>query len=215
MATHKVGLIRVVSHPDQHFIETHQRLLQPLLPGCEFASQALPEQPEGIHDAATLALALPKIEALATQWQKQLDLIMVSCAADPGVKMLQTQLDIPVVGAGESCALKAAGYGDHIGILGIEADAPPIFYETLASHTVTYRRPQGVNCTHDIHTSAGKQAIIDAALECQALGAKAIALACTGMATTDVAALLAPHTDLPVINPVLAAAELIKVRLPH
>lgn len=44
-------------------------------------------------------------------------------------------------------------------------------------------------------------------------GADVIALACTGMATTDVAALVAPYPDLPVINPVLAAGEILTERL--
>ncbi|MFM2481893.1 aspartate/glutamate racemase family protein [Celerinatantimonas sp. YJH-8] len=213
MTIAKIGIIRVVSSNDQSFIETHQRLLQPLLPDYELASRALPDQPEGIHDATTFAQALPKIRQMANQWQHELDLLMISCAADPGVKMLQSELSIPVVGAGESCARKAARYGDHIAILGIEADAPAIFYEILAGKTIHYRCPEGIHCTHDIQTPAGKQAIIAAALECEALGANVIALACTGMATTDVAALLAPHTSLTVINPVLAAAELINIRL--
>ncbi|WP_226950917.1 aspartate/glutamate racemase family protein [Rouxiella sp. S1S-2] len=104
-----------------------------------------------------------------------------------------------------SCCEQALTFSHSVGVIGIEPRAPEVFYEILHDKLRTYRKPKGVNRTHDIHTEAGKSAIIEAVLACEKEGAKVIALACTGMATTDVAALVAPHTTLPIINPVLAA----------
>lgn len=209
MSAPRIGIMRVVSGLDEPLELAHQQLLTPLLKGAKLATRALPNQPEGIHDARTLALALPKIAELGETWQAQLDFLLVSCAADPGIKALRQSLKIPVLGAGESCCKIARQYGQIIGVLGIEAQLPEVFNEQLSDCPLIYRQPDGVNCTHDIRTPKGQNAIIEAALACEQAGAKVIALACTGMATTDVASLLAPHTPLPVINPVLAAGELI------
>lgn len=91
----------------------------------------MPEQPNGIYDAATLAHALPQIEALAGNWAAELDGLIISCAADPGLKKLKATLPIPVIGAGEACCERALVLGTRIGVIGIEADAPPVFHARL------------------------------------------------------------------------------------
>lgn len=208
----RIGVLRVVTSDDADFIRCHQQLMAAITPGKQWQSRCLPDQPNGIHDPETFAQALPKIATLGKQWQEDIDLLVVSCAADPGVAALRSALTIPVMGAGESCCHLARQHGDVIGILGIETEQPAAFSRALRDCKLIYRRPDKVHCTHDIHTAEGKASIIAAALECERLGAQVIALACTGMATTDVAGLLAPYTDLPVINPVLAVAQLIKQR---
>lgn len=212
-----IGVMRVVTATDPDFINCHQRIMQGVCPpDIAWESRCLPEQPEGIHNAKTFALALPKILALGKAWQKEIDLLAVSCAADPGVKQLQALLDIPVFGAGSACCEIAKTKGERIGILGIEEQMPAVFAENLQGNTLFYHRPQGIHCTHDIHSDAGKKAIIDAAIACEKEGAGVIALACTGMATTNVAELVAPYTALPVINPVLAMGKKIAMwAAPH
>ncbi|GHB14859.1 aspartate/glutamate racemase family protein [Salinicola rhizosphaerae] len=213
----RIGILRVVTSADQTFLEHHQRLIQASLAErystLAFETRCLPDQPNGIHDAATLARALPQIEALARDWAPTLDGLIVSCAADPGLKKLKATLSIPVVGAGEACCERALTLGTRIGAIGIELDAPPVFHARLGERLMRYRQPDGVACTHDIHTDAGKLAIIAAVQALEAEGADTIALACTGMATTDVAALVAPYTNLPVVNPVLAAGAVMARRL--
>ncbi|MBP2167269.1 Asp/Glu/hydantoin racemase [Erwinia toletana] len=204
----KVAVIRVVTSSDQHFLDMHQTLIATVCPTAQFTTRCLPDQPDGIHNQATLALAEPKLLALGQQFQQQqYDALVVSCAADPAVAGLRAQLTIPVIGAGEACCRQALTHSNKVGAIGIEAEAPAIFHQVLGAKLLAYHQPDGVNCTHDIHTDAGKAAIIAAVLACEADGAEVIALACTGMATTDVAALVAPHTRLPVINPVIAAGQ--------
>lgn len=209
----RVGILRVVTSDDRSFLEHHQRLLQRSHPSIAFETRCLPHQPNGIHDAATLAAALPQIEALGVPWSHTLAGLIVSCAADPGVETLKTMLPIPVVGAGEACCLQAMALGRRIGVIGIEADAPPVFHHLMGQRLLGYRQPEGVNCTHDIHSEAGKRAIIDAIKDLEAQGAEVIALACTGMATTDVPALAAPYTSLSIVNPVLAAGNMIAQKI--
>lgn len=206
----RVALIRVVTSEDQSFLDIHQNLIAANHPELSITTYCLPKQYDGIHDIETLALAVPKLVTLGLELQKNYDILMVSCASDPAVKLLRKQLSIPVIGAGQACCEQALTLSHNIGAIGIEPRAPAIFYEILHDRLRTYHQPKGVSSTHDIHTEQGKAAIIEAVLACEKDGAKVIALACTGMATTDVAALVAPFTSLPVINPVLAAGLAIK-----
>ncbi|MCA2018957.1 aspartate/glutamate racemase family protein [Vibrio tritonius] len=205
MSIDRIGVIRVLSSDNQAFLDMHQNIMQQAVPDKQWQTKALWDQPNGIHDEETLTQALPKIYQLGSLWSSDVDMLVVSCAADPGVETLRESLKIPVIGAGQSCCKIAKRYGTTIGVLGLEPLAPDVFYRELSDCSVIYRQPIHVNCTHDIHTPLGQASIIDAALECEALGAQVIALACTGMATVDIAGLLASHISLPVINPVLAA----------
>lgn len=203
----RVGVLRVVTSNDRDFLEKHQRLIQVAHPEFTLETRCLPDQPNGIHDAATLAHALPQIEALAREWYQSLDGLIVSCAADPGLDRLKAILPIPVIGAGEACCREAMMKGVKVGAIGIQADAPPVFYQHLGERLVRYCQPEGIECTHDIHSEAGRREIIQAVKALEAGGVEVVALACTGMATTDVVAMVAPYADLPVVNPVLAAGE--------
>ncbi|WP_311945992.1 aspartate/glutamate racemase family protein [Halomonas piscis] len=204
----RVGIMRVVTSEDHAFLKHHQRMIQAEHPALTFETRCLPDQPNGIHDAATLSHAQSQIETLASDWGHQLNGLIVSCAADPGLKKLKEILSVPVVGAGEACCEIALTHGSRIGVIGIGADAPPVFHAWLDDRLICYRQPNGVTCTHDIHTEEGKIAIIAAIQELKAENVDAVALACTGMATTDVAALVALYTNMPVINPVLATGEI-------
>lgn len=206
----RVALIRVVTSEDQSFLDIHQNLITAAQPELEIATYCLPDQYNGIHNEETLAQAVPKLVTLGLELQKNYDILLVSCASDPAVKQLRQLLSIPVVGAGQACSEQALTISPSVGAIGIEPRAPAVFYEILHDKLRTYRQPIGVNTTHDIHTEQGKAAIIDAVLACERDGAKVIALACTGMATTDVAALVAPYTAIPIVNPVLAAGLAIK-----
>jgi hypothetical protein len=61
-----LGIIRVLTHPDQHFIEEHGRLIFQEY-GINSISRAIPEQHTGIFDDVSEALAVPKIVALGQQ----------------------------------------------------------------------------------------------------------------------------------------------------
>lgn len=209
----RIGILRVVTSDDYDFLGMHQRLIMAEHPELVCETRCLPDQPNGIHDAATLAHALPQITDLAQAWQTSIDGLIISCAADPAKETLDARLSIPVIGAGHACCEAALAENGPIGVLGIEPEAPPAFAALLGDRMLGYRRPEGIACTHDIATDSGRAAIIDAARTFEANGARVLALACTGMATTDVAALVAPHTSLSVINPVKAAGDAMANRL--
>ncbi len=83
--TWTVGVIRVITQ-DQEQADAHGLLIERAFPQVRVVSRCIPDQPEGVHDAATKRTAEPKVIALACQLvEQEADGIIVSCADDPGV----------------------------------------------------------------------------------------------------------------------------------
>ena len=63
--------------------------------------------------------------------------LIVSCVADPGVKKLQQEVEIPVVGAGAAGASLASLLGKPVGTLGIR-DTPPQIITTILQDNLVF-----------------------------------------------------------------------------
>jgi allantoin racemase len=101
MEKFKVGLIRVLTSDDQNFIDIHGKVIMEHYPVLDIESQCIADQPEGIHSKKTFDIAVPKIVTLAKEKFSEKDMILVSCADDPGVEEIRKILpDIPVTGGG-------------------------------------------------------------------------------------------------------------------
>lgn len=203
MSRFNVGLIRVVTLKDEQMLNCHGHLLQKYYPELIVESKCIEDQPTGIHDEETKQRAVPKIIKLAKGWQN-IDALVISCADDPAVKELREQLNIPVIGAGESTALLATRYGNTFGVLGITEKVPQGYVNTFGDKIVGSCLPEGIHSTLDLLTPEGKKNVITKALELKELGAEVIALACTGMSTIGVAKELEKVCMIPVIDPVMA-----------
>lgn len=200
----RVGLIRVLTSDDQDFIDMHGRIIMEHFPGLEVISRCIPDQWEGIHTMELHRQAVPKIVALAKSFEN-IDMILVSCADDPGLEELRAALPgIPVTGAGETTAALACKYSDRIGVIVISDYTPPSYVRLFADKLVGVEKPDGVNSTLDLMTPEGRENCIRSAKKLRDMGAGVIALACTGMTTIDIAETLEKETGLPVIDPVLA-----------
>lgn len=80
----RVGLIRVLTSDDPHFVDMHGQIIMDHFPGIQVESRCIPDQWEGIHSHELELIAVPKIVELAKTFQDK-DMIIVSCADDPGV----------------------------------------------------------------------------------------------------------------------------------
>ncbi|MDA8228588.1 MAG: aspartate/glutamate racemase family protein [Desulfitobacterium hafniense] len=199
----KLGLIRVVTITDEHLLNQHGRLLEQYYPQFSVESRCIEDQPTGIHDDETEALAVPKIIKLVKEWQ-DVDAVVISCAGDPAVQELRAELTIPVIGAGEATALLAQNYGKKFGVLGITEDVPRAYSRAFGANIVGTCRTEGVYSTLDLMTEKGRTSVVQKALELKELGAEVIALACTGMSTIEIAKELEDVCQIPVIDPVMA-----------
>ena len=188
--TWTVGVIRVITQ-DQEQADAHGLLIERAFPQVRVVSRCIPDQPEGVHDAATKRTAEP----------------IVSCADDPGVAEARAIVGVPVVGAGESMATAAALHEGPVGVIGITPDAPPAFPRILGERLLANLVPDGVRDTRDLNTPAGQHAAITTARRLREEGAAVIALACTGFSTIGLAPQLERAAGIPVLDPVTCEAQ--------
>jgi Asp/Glu/hydantoin racemase len=210
MKTIRLGLIRVLTTNDDETLNAHSRLLQSCFENFAIETRCISDQPEGIHDAETETIAIPKILELAKEFERRgADVIFISCAADPGVEEARTLLKIPVIGAGSACAFVALSLGSRIGALGITEGIPEAMAGILREKLVYSAKPEGVNTTLDLLSDKGKEEALKAAILLRGKGCDTIALACTGMSTIGIYKDIREIGRIRVVDPVLAAGTLI------
>lgn len=203
----KIGLIRVLTTPDQELLQLHGRMIESCFPGLSVESRCIADQDEGVHDEASHAKALPKVLALARAFAaEKVDAVYISCAGDPGVRILQRELAVPVIGAGTATAHAAGAYGVPVGVLGITDDVPEEIAKVLGERIVGSLRPPQLHTTLDLFRPDAMDALAEAGRALKSKGAKLLLLACTGLATINAAPELRRRVGLPVLDPLRCAA---------
>lgn len=205
----RVGLIRVLTIEDPELLQSHGRRIEEVLPQVQVVSVCIKEQPQGVYDKETEAVASLKVlqEALKLE-SSGVEAVIVSCMADPGLSLLQEHMSIPAVGAGMAGALMALAHGKPVGVLGITADPPEPVTRVLGTRIVACAKPPGVQTTVDLMTPAGRRAALEAVDQLREAGAQLILLGCTGLCTVGLAPDIERRTGLPVIDPVVASGML-------
>ena len=201
----RVGVIRVLTSDDPEFVSMHGRFIEEHYPGIECVSKCIPDQWEGIHSHELERIAVPKIVETAKTFE-DVDMIIVSCADDPGVPEVREALPgIPVTGGGETTAALALHYGEKIAVLGIVDYVPKAYLRMIApDKLIAAGKPDGVDSTLDLMTPEGREACFRKGRELKEMGAEVIALGCTGLATIGIAKDLEKDLGIPVIDPVMA-----------
>ena len=203
MKKFRIGLIRVLTSDDQAFIDIHGRFIEERFPNLEVESRCIPDQWEGIHNHELKRIAIPKIVETAKGF-KDVDMILVSCADDPGVREIREALPgIPVTGGGETTAALASRYDGKVGVLGI-VDYAPEAYERMLSGRIIVAKPENVDSTLDLTTPQGRENCLKTGQLLKDAGAAVIALGCTGLTTIGITKDLEDFVGIPVIDPVLA-----------
>lgn len=134
-------------------------------------------------------------------------ILVISCAADPGIEELRKAVSIPVIGAGSAAALTAFSLGKPVGILGITQDVPEVMKKILGELLVGFKVPEGVENTTDLLKEEGKEKGLKAAKDLLDQGAKVIVFACTGFSTIGLADQLRNELKVPVIDAVEAEGQ--------
>jgi len=204
----QIGLIRVRTLEAVGAVDRHGPLIEGAFPGLRVDCYCIKDQPSGIHDDESEALATPKVIELGRKLESKVDAIIVSCSADPGVEELNKELHIPAIGAGRSAAGIARSLGEAIGVITITDDVPATVKVGLGDHFLAWRKVKGVETALDLESDASYANTIDAARELVAQGSDAILLACTGFSTIAIASKIAKASGIPVVDPVLAAGSI-------
>ncbi len=206
MPGRRIGLVRVLTTSDPELLASHGRIIQESFPDLEVVSRCIPDQPEGVHDAATAAAAAPKVVKVAAEMAREgVRAVVVSCVADPGLEEARRKLPVPVIGAGEATGLCCRAFGAKVGALGITPVVPAALAGVLGDALVASVCPEGVRTTLDLLRPAGRQATLAAAAELKRRGVEVVALACTGMSTVGLAPDIRRQAGLRVVDPVTAA----------
>ncbi|WP_223066311.1 aspartate/glutamate racemase family protein [Paenibacillus caui] len=199
-----IGLIRVFTAKDEEIVQQHGRKISGLY-DVAVLSRSIPDQPLGIYSDETEEMAVPKIVELGVQMELEgCRVLIVSCAADPGVQELRSRVQVPVIGAGSSASLVALALGEPVGLMGITEGVSPVMTRLLGDLIVGYNRPEGVTNTTDLLTDAGREKALEGARSLVGQGAKAIVFACTGFTTIDFADVIRKELQIPVIDAVEA-----------
>jgi len=214
-----IGIIRVFTSDNPNIIEEHGRIISKMY-GLPVISRCIPDQPKGIYDDATEAIAIPKIVELGKAMEQEgCKLLLISCAADPAIDLLRQSVSIPVIGAGSAAALTALAAGERVGVMGIPEGIPPVVGAILGDLLVRYIQPEGVTNTTDLLTEAGRESALRTARSLLAQGAKAIVFACTGFSTIGFADVVRQELGVPVIDAVEAegmfASSLYRQHMPE
>jgi Asp/Glu/hydantoin racemase len=200
-----MGLVRVLSTDDPEILNSHGELLEALLPDLKVISRCIEGHPRGLWSEDEERQAVPKIVGLGQEMERRgVDVLFVSCVADPGVPELRQVVSVPVVGAGSASAGVALSLSRPVGALSITDWILPPVAEVLGKALVGWEKPTHVQTTLDLMSEEGREEIIKAGQRLIEKGAGVILLACTGFSTVRLAPFLEDHLRVPVIDPVLS-----------
>lgn len=184
MRQYRIALIRVLTTGGDAITFFQEENLEHAFPQLSIDTFEIPDQPEGIHDDISYRKAVPKIVTLARKLAPSYEGIMINCAGDPGVDILEKELTIPVTGAGRPAVLLALAKSNKVGVLGINEECPDNYRKVLGDSLTGYECPEGIVTSSDLQTEEGKKAIRSAAEVLVNKGADTIVFACTGYTVT-------------------------------
>ena len=206
MAKIRVGLIRVISNLEQ--AQIHGRILEQAFPMLVVSTRLIDGFPDGLYNKILEQQAVPEILKAAQTLAAHVDVIAVSCAADPGVEELRQTLSIPVVGAGSSLGAVARASGMKVGFITITPYLPYAVVQAFQKDEVEWKQVAGVHRSSDLFGAL--DATIQTATELLKRGCRAIGLACTGFSTMGVATVLErTFSGVLVLDPVVAMGAVI------
>jgi len=203
-----IGLIRVLSLENKEAIDRHGALIEEAFPGLHVQSQCIKDQPYGIYDKESEEIAKPKIIKSAKTLEGKVEAIIISCAADPAVEELKSELRTPVIGAGESLAAVSQVLGNSVGVITITDALPDPVKRGLGEHCLAWVKVGGVENTLDLKEGDIVARTLNAARHLKEEGSGVIALACTGFSTLEVASSLSCTLNVPVVDPLIAAGAI-------
>lgn len=152
-------------------------------------------------------------EAAGSNW----DGIVIACFGDPGVELLRQRADCPVIGICEAALREASAGGRLFGIATTTPNLTKVIHTFanqwgLAPHYTGLRATQGDPQALVRQRDALEAALLRTVAECTTLdGAQAVVIG--GGPLGQAAQALAPHSPVPLIAPLAAAARWLQATL--
>mgnify|MGYP000390653436 CR=1 FL=1 len=201
-----IGLIRVLTIKEEYKLNIHGKIIEKAFNELRVISRCIEDQPLGIYDETSEKIAIPKILKLIKEFEKMnVDAIVISCAADPGVEEGRRISKVPIIGAGSATASIALSYSSKVGVLKLTEEVPKVVKRILGPHLVAEEKPEGVKNSVHLMQEWGIKASIRALNKLLACGVDVIIAGCTGFSTINFKDIVKEITDTPFIDPVLAS----------
>lgn len=205
----RVGIIRALTTTDRRLLNSHGKLLRETF-GFDVTTRCIPDQPSGVHDAESLQRAVPKVVELALDMAPDIDALVISCAADPGLPEVRALLDIPVIGAGSAAAAAALALGGRVGVLGLKHSVPGPISDALGERMLLIDGgPESVETPDGFLLPTGIFDALAAAHMLADAGADVILEASAGLTSIGMTDVLRRTLGIPVIDPVTAAGSVL------
>jgi allantoin racemase len=205
----RVGIIRALTTTDRRLLNSHGKLLRETF-GFDVTTRCIPDQPSGVHDAESLQRAVPKVVELALDMAPDVDALVISCAADPGLPEVRALLDIPVIGAGSAAAAAALAFGGRVGVLGLKHSVPGPISDALGERMLLIDGgPESVETPDAFLLPTGIFDALAAAHMLADAGADVILEASAGLTSIGMTDVLRRRLGIPVIDPVTAAGSVL------
>lgn len=207
-----LGIIRVLTTDNEKILWEHSKQMEDRFK-IDSISKCIQDQPNGIYDKESEAIAVPKIVDLAKEFEKNKDIraVTISCASDPAIEQVRKAIKLPVFGAGESGAYAASMVGNRVGVIGIK-EAPPLpVKKALGDKFFSYSYSPNRRKTTDLLKDGAKEELRSVVEELVDQGADVILFACTGFSTIGLKDYLVQYIEVPIID--LVDAQAIAYRL--
>lgn len=184
---------------------------------------SLESGPESLETRAAEAQAVPLVVEKALKTYMGYNAIIVNCFLDPGVEVLRSILDIPVVGPCESSLAIASVLGWSLGVVTVMESGRSLVMERIRklgfSHRVSSVRYVSIPVL-ELNRDLGRtiSSIVEEGRKARDFdGVEVLILGCTGMA--GLAKQVEDMLNIPVIDPAGAALKiaesLVRLQLTH
>lgn len=177
-------------------------------PGTDVGIDDVPKGPASIESMYEEYLSIPATVSRALELEEEgWDALILGCYGDPGLDAFRELVSIPVIGPGEATAFMAASLGHRFSIITI-TDSAISMTERQIRNTGVGEKLASVRAVNipvlELHHDREKT--IEAVI---AEGRKAIdqdradtlILGCMSMGFLEIAEVVAPELDVPVLNP--------------
>lgn len=191
-------------------------------PETEIDVVSLDGGPISIETRETEAEVIPKVVEVALKYHENYDAIIVNCCADPGVDIIRSLVNKPVIGPCEASLAIGSTLGKKIGIVTVSKTGIPIFEELVRKlkfeELVVSIRATDLSVP-EIEKDRNRtiELLLEECKKSEEEGAEVILLGCTGFA--GFAKELKKRLGIPVIDPVGVATKiaeaLVSLRLCH
>ena len=183
-------------------------------PGTEVDVVSLSSGPLSIETRENFAEVLPLVVRKGLEVGDEYDALIVNCFLDPGVDVLRSSIDKPVVGPCEASLAIAGLLGWRLAVVSISGGALPMIEERIRALGYGTRlvslRGIGIPVLKlEEDLEATKEAVKREAEEALREGAEVIVLGCTGLA--GISKDVEDEVGVPVIDPAIAALRMAEV----